>query len=93
MALMRDVIHHVADEETVVLPAAERDLADELGDLGVAMTKRRMQLVGPRVGEIALNIARAASGNKAALALAVVSAAAGAILIARGTSGPRGRSG
>jgi iron-sulfur cluster repair protein YtfE (RIC family) len=86
MALMRDVIHHVADEETIVLPAAERELAEELGDLGMAMTKRRLQLVGPRAGEIALNMARAASGNKAALALAAFTVAAGSFLIARGTA-------
>jgi hemerythrin superfamily protein len=92
MALMRDVIHHVADEETVVLPAAERDLADELGDLGVAMTKRRIQLVSPRAGEIALNMARAASGNKAALALAMASVMGGAFLIARSKIRARGAS-
>ena len=34
MALMREVLHHVADEETVVLPAAERLLGDSLGELG-----------------------------------------------------------
>lgn len=74
MALMRDVIHHVAEEETLVLPAAERLLNDRLGDLGVQMTKRRMQLVAPRSGEIALNMGRAASGNSAALAIAAIAA-------------------
>ena len=74
MALMRDVIHHVADEETIVLPAAERLLGDELGQLGIAMTKRRVQLVAPRSGEIALNMGRAASGNTAAMAIAVIAA-------------------
>lgn len=59
MALMRDVLHHVADEETVLLPEAERVLADQLQELGARMTKRRMQLVVPRSGEIAADMARA----------------------------------
>jgi hemerythrin superfamily protein len=53
MALMRTVIHHVADEETRLLPAAERLLGDKLGSLGVQMTKRRMELMAPHTGEIA----------------------------------------
>lgn len=71
MALMRDVIHHVADEETIVLPAAERHLADELGELGMQMTKRRIQLVAPRAGQLATDMACAASGNKVLLGLGV----------------------
>ena len=57
--LMRDVIHHVADEETVLLPAAERPLADRLGELGARMTKRRFELAGPKIGQIASNSVRA----------------------------------
>ncbi|SAK90197.1 cation-binding protein [Caballeronia temeraria] len=45
MQLMREVMHHVADEETVLLPTAERALASQLGELGKRMAKRRMQLV------------------------------------------------
>jgi len=90
MALMRDVIHHVADEETVLLPLAERDLADELGALGVAMTKRRIQLVAQSAGEIAVNMARATSGNKVALAFAALSVAAGSVVLARATRRSRG---
>jgi hemerythrin superfamily protein len=52
MDLMRIVIHHVADEETRLLPAAERLLADQLGSLGAQMTKRRMELLGPHAGEV-----------------------------------------
>jgi hemerythrin superfamily protein len=81
--LMRDVMHHVADEETLVLPEAERLLADQLGDLGMQMTKRRLQLVGPRSGEIALDMGRAASGNT--LALTVVGLTAVGLLVARRT--------
>ncbi|RJF96359.1 hemerythrin domain-containing protein [Noviherbaspirillum saxi] len=58
MELMRNVLHHVADEETTLLPDAERLLTDRLGELGMQMTKRRMQLMAPRVGEIASNTAR-----------------------------------
>jgi hemerythrin superfamily protein len=74
-ALMRDVMHHVADEETQVLPEAERLLADRLGELGLQMTKRRMALVAPRSGDIALNMGRAVSGNTAALSIAAIAAA------------------
>jgi len=59
MELMRTVIHHVADEETILLPAAETLLADRLGELGAQMTKRRFQLAAPRTGEIVANTARA----------------------------------
>jgi hypothetical protein len=59
MDLMRGVMHHVADEETVVLPAAERLLADRLNELGARMTRRRLQLAAPRTGEIVGNTVRA----------------------------------
>jgi hypothetical protein len=57
--LMRVVIRHVADEETELLPEAERVLGDRrLGELGAEMTKRRFQLATPRAGEIAVNTVR-----------------------------------
>ena len=59
MELMRDVLHHVADEETVMRPEAERLLKDHLGELGGRMMKRRLQLVAPRTADIAVNMARA----------------------------------
>jgi hemerythrin superfamily protein len=49
MDLMRAVIHHVADEETVLLPQAESLLADELGALGRQMAMRRLQLGARRL--------------------------------------------
>lgn len=79
--LMRDVMHHVADEETLVLPEAERLLADQLGELGMQMTKRRLQLVRPRTGEIALDMGRAVSGHTVALAMVGVTALG--LLVAR----------
>lgn len=58
-SLMRQVIHHVADEETVLLPAAETVLPDELDALGARMAQRRAQLVAPRAGEMAGNVMHA----------------------------------
>ncbi len=59
--LMNNVMHHVADEETLLLPTAEKVLADQLGELGVQMTKRRLQIAAPRTGEIAGSMARSMS--------------------------------
>jgi hypothetical protein len=57
--LMRVVIRHVADEETELLPEAERVLGDRrLNELGAEMTKRRFQLATPHAGEIAVNTVR-----------------------------------
>lgn len=58
MELMRNVLHHVADEETTLLPEAERLLGQRLGELGAEMTKRRLQLTAPRAGELAANTLR-----------------------------------
>lgn len=58
MELMRDVMHHVADEETTLLPDAERLIPEQLSELGAQMTKRRMELVAPHAGEVAANMAR-----------------------------------
>jgi hemerythrin superfamily protein len=89
-SLMRLVMHHVADEETIVLPAAERLMPESLGDLGLRMTRRRMQLVAPRAGEIATNMGRAASGNKVALML--LGAAGLGLLLTRRNGNGRDRS-
>jgi hemerythrin superfamily protein len=56
--LMRNVTHHVADEEAVLLPAAERLLAGRLGELGMQMTRRRLQLARPHAGELVVAQAR-----------------------------------
>ena len=63
MDLMRKVIHHVADEETTLLPDAERQMPDRLGELGVRMATRRVQLKAPRAGEMAGAMAKAISGR------------------------------
>ena len=73
--LMRDVVHHVADEETVLLPEAERTMSKEqLSELGVQMTKRRLQLVGPKAGKLAASHAIGFSGSTAAVVVGLASA-------------------
>jgi len=63
MELMRDVMRHVADEETMLLPDAERSLGDRrLAELGADMTRRRFELAAPRAGEIAVNTVRSFPG-------------------------------
>ena len=81
MTLMRTVIHHVADEETQLLPDAERVLGYRLSELGMEMAKRRLQLMAPRSREIA--IVKARTLPKGGLALAAGALLAGA-LVARG---------
>jgi hemerythrin superfamily protein len=81
MELMRNVMHHVADEETTLLPDAERRLAGRLGELGAQMTQRRLQLAGPRAAEMALNTARGMSRNMVLLGAGAL--AAGLVLLAR----------
>jgi hemerythrin superfamily protein len=56
--LIRVVLHHVADEETTLLPQAEELLSDRLGDLGLQMTRRRLELLGPNWREVAASTAR-----------------------------------
>jgi hemerythrin superfamily protein len=84
--LMRDVIHHVADEETVLLPAAELLLKDRLSELGAQMTQRRLELAGPRAAEILGNQARAMPGGSMLMAGGLL---AGGYLISRAMSARR----
>lgn len=78
MELMREVLHHVADEETVLLPQAERVLGERLPELGARMLKRRLQLMAPHAGAIARNKARAMP--KAGIFLAATAVLGGAFL-------------
>ena len=75
MNLIRAVLHHVADEETILLPAAQRLMPERLNELGAAMTKRRLELAVPRTGEIAANMVRAMPGTTSALVVAAISGA------------------
>ncbi|MES2317905.1 MAG: hemerythrin domain-containing protein [Pseudomonadota bacterium] len=78
--LMRDVMHHVADEETVLLPEAERLLdKDRLNELGAAMTRRRLDLLKPKAGRLAKNTAVGFSGSTTAIVVGL----AGALMAAR----------
>ena len=86
MKLMQVVLHHVADEETQLLPAAERLLSDRLGQLGIEMTKRRVQLLKPHAGELATSTMRSfPAGAAAGAALLTAGALAiGAMLLSKG---------
>jgi hemerythrin superfamily protein len=88
MDLMRIVIHHVADEETRLLPAAERLLGDQLGELGAEMTKRRIALLKPHLGELAASAARSfPSAAAAGVLLTAGAVAVGAMLLSRRANG------
>lgn len=78
MELMRDVMHHVADEETRVLPEAERLLGPQLGELGARMVKRRLQLLRPHASELVRNKVRTAP--KAGIAAGALALVAGGLL-------------
>lgn len=53
-ALMKAVTHHIADEETLLLPGAERMLgASRLADLGTCTIARRLALTGQRADQLA----------------------------------------
>ena len=80
MELMRDVMHHVADEETMLLTNAESVLGDRLGELGARMMKRRLELMAPQAGELAADKARAMPGG---LMLAAGALLAGFFLVRR----------
>lgn len=78
--LVNGVIHHVADEETQVLPAAEKFLgADRLAELGAKMTQRRLELARPRAAELAADLARAAPAKTALMAVGAL--VAGTVLV------------
>ena len=82
--LMGDVIHHVADEESVLLPQAERLLGKErLSELGAEMTRRRIELVGPKAGQLLAQTAVGFSGSTTALVLGVIGAVAAATLLVK----------
>lgn len=79
--LMQNIIHHVADEETVLLPLAEKVLGNELTDLGSRWSRRKLQLMAPRAPEIASGMAR--STGAGALLVAAGAVLLGGLLVAR----------
>jgi hemerythrin superfamily protein len=84
LQFMRSVMHHVADEETRLLPAAERLLPEQLGDLGLEMTRRRVQLLKPHAGEIAATSMRSFPVGAATAAALLAGAIIGTTLLWRG---------
>jgi hemerythrin superfamily protein len=70
--LIRVVLHHVADEETVLLPLAEELMPEELGHLGRLMTQRRIELLKPRAAEAAATTLRTFPIGAAAAAAGVL---------------------
>jgi iron-sulfur cluster repair protein YtfE (RIC family) len=78
--LVNAVLHHMADEETQLLPAAEKFLGpDRLADLGARMTARRIELVKPRAAELAADLAGAAPAKTALVTVGAL--VAGTLLI------------
>lgn len=85
--LIRTVLHHVADEEAVLLPLAEEFIPDELGHLGRIMTARRIELLRPHAAEAAATTIRTFPVGAAAAAAGVL--AAGWLLVRGLTGGSR----
>lgn len=82
--LMRKIMHHVADEETVLLPEAERMLSkDRLNELGAQMTRRRLELIKPKAGKVAKNTLVGFSGSTTAIVVGLASAMMAARLFTR----------
>jgi hypothetical protein len=69
---MRAVIHHVADEETAMLPHAESVLGPRLRKIGSQMRKRRLELVAPHAGEMAHHSPAASPINAMMAAAALI---------------------
>ena len=85
LELIRLVIHHVADEETRLLPAAERMIPDKLVQLGSEMTRRRAELMKPHAAQIAMTTVRSFPAGAALLAAGAL--AIGAALVPRARKG------
>lgn len=86
MELMRTVMHHVADEETILLADAERSIEPEkLAELGAEMMRRRIKLAAPHAGEMAMNTMRTAP--PVSMLLAAGALVAGTYIVRRALSG------
>ncbi|MBA2722165.1 MAG: hemerythrin domain-containing protein [Methylibium sp.] len=88
MELMRDVLHHVADEETTLLPAAERLLGERLSELGARMLRRRLQLLAPRSPQLVWNTLRSMPQSGFVMASSLL-AAGGSMMGRTAPSSPR----
>lgn len=85
--LVRAVLHHVADEETILLPLAEELMPEELGRLGRLMTRRRIELLKPHAAQAAVTTIRTFPVGAAVAAAGVL--AAGWVLLRSLTGGSR----
>jgi hemerythrin superfamily protein len=83
MELMREVLHHIADEETMLLPRAEVLLRHRLHELGAAMASRKLQLMLPRAAEVARASVRARPAGTMLLGAGIVVAASFLFKLAR----------
>jgi len=84
--LIRAVIHHVAEEETVLLPLAEAKLHARLRELGWRMTVRRVELLKPHAAEVA---STAALTFPVATAMAAVGVCVGVGLLLKQLIAPK----
>lgn len=85
MELMRNTLHHVADEETNLLPAAEKILGiDRLRELGTEMTKSRIKLVAPHTSEIAIDTVKGFKQSPVFWAGSLFVATMGGLLLKKG---------
>lgn len=86
--LMNGVMHHMADEETLLLPQAERVMsAEQLASLCGRMRSRRLALAGSHAGEMGADLVRSTPG-RSMLALTAMLVGA-AWLVARPQVRPR----
>ncbi len=83
MELMREVLHHVADEETILLPRAEHLLRHRLHELGAEMASRKLQLMLPRAAGLEAASARARPARSVLLGAGIVVAAGYLFSLAR----------
>lgn len=82
--LMHEVLHHVADEETVLLPEAERLFTpSQLNEMGARMNARRLQLLAPKAGKVARNTAVGFSQSTAVRVGGMVAVMAAALALTR----------
>lgn len=80
LTLMRDVMHHVAEEESSFLPEAERVLRGRLGELGASWMRRRLALMAPRAPRLVYERAR---GMPASSMLVLAGVVLGGMLVGR----------
>jgi Hemerythrin HHE cation binding domain len=75
--LMNGVMHHMADEETLLLPQAEAALGKErLSEIGAQMTQRKLELAKSVAPQMALDTVRSAPAKSGVIAMIALAATA-----------------